>query len=188
METNNNVNKCIKKKKGDGNPFASITREITKSTRTQFAVETNTSSKAGKIFRWDNESLVPKIKWSSSHAVSSSRNDSSDSSSLVGNRTLISHFPFRLSFFYLYIFFCCSSRSDSSSWAVDLAEFLSNRGTTGEFKLLPSDAPQHQNVCAQSFIFCMFYGAIGTGDNIWIPVWPTGSWHVRVQDIKTFNL
>ena len=188
METNNNVNKCIKKKKGDGNPFASITREITKSTRTQFAVETNTSSKAGKIFRWDNESLVPKIKWSSSHAVSSSRNDSSDSSSLVGNRTLISHFPFRLSFFYLYIFFCCSSRSDSSSWAVDLAEFLSNRGTTGEFKLLPSDAPQHQNVCAQSFIFCMFYGAIGTADNIWIPVWPTGSWHVRVQDIKTFNL
>ena len=105
METNNNVNKCIKKKKGDGNPFASITREITKSTRTQFAVETNTSSKAGKIFRWDNESLVPKIKWSSSHAVSSSRNDSFDSSSLVGNRTLISHFPLRLSFFYSYFFF-----------------------------------------------------------------------------------
>ena len=49
------------------------------------------------------------------------------------------------------------------SWAVDLAEFLSNRGTTGEFKLLPSDAPQHQNVCAQSFMFCIFYGEYRCG-------------------------
>ena len=74
-----------------------------KSTEHNFAVEANTSSKAGKIFRGDNESLVPKIEWPSSHLVSSSRNDSFDSSSLLGNLTLISHFPLRLSFFFFFL-------------------------------------------------------------------------------------
>ena len=156
------------KKKVTEIPLLPKQEKLRKVSWTQFAVETNTSSKAGKIFRGDKESLVPKIKWLSSHAVSSSRNDSFDSSSLVRNRTLISHFPLRLSFFSF--FFAAPRGQTVRSWAVDLAEFLSNRGTTGEFKLLPSDAPQHQNVCAQSFIFCMFYGAIGTGDNIWIPL------------------
>ena len=157
-----------------------------KSTEHNFAVEANTSSKAGKIFRGDNESLVPKIEWPSSHLVSSSRNGLFDSLSLLGNLTLISHFPLRLSFFFF--FFAAPLDQTVRSWAVDRVEFLSNRGTTGEFQLLPSDAPQHQNVCVQSFMFCIFYGAIGTGDIIWIPVWPTGSWQVRVQDTKTLNL
>ena len=186
METNNNVYKCINKKKITAIPLLPQQGKLRKVNWTQFAVETNTSSKAGKIFRGDNVSLAPKIKWSSSHAVSSSRNDSFDSSSLLGNRTLISHFPLRLSLFFF--FFAAPQGQTVRSWAVDMAKFLSNRGTTGEFKLLPSDALQHKTVCAQSFIFCMFYGAISTGDNIWIPVWPTGSWHVRVQDTKTLNL
>ena len=135
-----------------------------KSTEHNFAVEANTSSKAGKIFRGDNESLVPKIEWPSSHLVSSSRNGLFDSSSLLGNLTLISHFPLRLSFF----FFAAPWGQTVRSWAVGMAEFLSNRGTTGEFQLFPSDAPQHQNVCALSFMFYIFYGAIGTGDIIWM--------------------
>ena len=40
----------------------------------------------------------------------------------------------------------------------------------------------------QPLIFCMFCGAIGTGDNIWLSVWLTGSWHIWVQDTKTLNL
>ena len=74
------------------------------------AVEANTSSQVGKIFRGENESLVPKIEGPSSHAVSLSGNDSSDSSSLLGNCTLISHFLLRLFFW----FFCCSLKSEIS--------------------------------------------------------------------------
>ena len=103
METNNNVNKCINKKKITAIPLLPQQGKLRKVNWTQFAVETNTSSKAGKIFRGDNVSLAPKIKWSSSHAVSSSRNDSFDSSSLLGNRTLISHFPLRLSLFFFFL-------------------------------------------------------------------------------------
>ena len=62
-------------------------------------VEANTSSQAGKIFRGENESLVPKIEEPSSHAVSLSGNDLSYSSSLLGNCTLISHYLLRLFFF-----------------------------------------------------------------------------------------
>ena len=84
-----------KTKQGENNPIASIKREIKKkSTEHNSAVEVNTSSETG-----ENESLFPKIEQPSSYAVSSSGNDSSDSSSLLGNRTLISHFPLRLLFF-----------------------------------------------------------------------------------------
>ena len=65
-------------------------------------VEANTSSQAGKIFRGENESLVPKIEEPSSHAVSLSGNDLSYSSSLLGNCTLISHYLLRLFFFCLF--------------------------------------------------------------------------------------
>ena len=86
-----------KARKGDGNHIASIKREIKKkSVEHNSAVEANTSSQVGKIFRGKNESLVPKIEGPSSHAVSLFGNDSSDSSSLLGNCTLISHFCFFL--------------------------------------------------------------------------------------------
>ena len=153
-----------KTKKDDGNPVGSITWEIKKNS----AVEASTSSEAEKIFQGENESLAPKIEWPSSHAVSSSGNDSFDSSSLLGNRTLISHFPF-------CFFFCCSSRSESSklsgspSW-IFLWSRYDRRVPT--FYIWCIATP---NVCAQSLIFCLCYGAIGTGDRIWILVWPTGS-------------
>ena len=67
------------------------------------AVEANTSSQAGKIFRGENESLVPRIEEPSSHAVSLSGNDSSYSSSLLRNCTLISHFLLHL--FLIFLFF-----------------------------------------------------------------------------------
>ena len=66
-----------KTKKGDGNPIASMKREIKKkSIEHNSAVEEDTSSQAGEIFRGENESLVPKIEEPSSHAVSFSENDS----------------------------------------------------------------------------------------------------------------
>ena len=100
-----------KTKKGDGNHIASIKREIKKkSIEHNSAVEANTSSQVGKIFRGENESLAPKIERPSSHAVSLSGNDSSDSSSLAGNCTLISHFLLRL----FFCFFCCSLKSEIS--------------------------------------------------------------------------
>ena len=93
-----------KTKKGDGNHIASIKREIKKkSIEHNSAVEANTSSQVGKIFRGENESLVPKIEGPSSHAVSLSGNDSSDSSSLLGNCTLISHFLLRLFFCFFLL-------------------------------------------------------------------------------------
>ena len=106
-----------KTKKGDGNHIASMKREIKKkSIEHNSAVEANTSSQAGKIFRGKNESLVPKIEEPSSHAVSLSGNDSSYSSSLLGNCTLISHYLLRLFFFLfvLFVFFCCSLKSEIS--------------------------------------------------------------------------
>ena len=116
-ETNNNVNKCnhIVDK---CNHIASMKREIKKkSIEHNSDVEANTSSQAGKIFHGENESLVPKIEEPSSHAVSLSGNDSSYSSSLLGNCTLISHYLLRLFFFCLFVFFgffCCSLKSEIS--------------------------------------------------------------------------
>ena len=84
-----------KTKKGDGNHIASIKREIKKkSIEHNSAVEANTSSQVGKIFRGENESLVPKIEGPSSHAVSLS---------LLGNCTLISHFLLRLFFCFFLL-------------------------------------------------------------------------------------
>ena len=52
-------------------------REIKKkSIEHNSAVEANTSSQAGKIFRGESESLASKIEEPSSHAVSLSGNDS----------------------------------------------------------------------------------------------------------------
>ena len=94
-----------------------------------------------------------------------------------------------ISFSSLFVFFfCCSSRSETSklsgspSW-IFLWSKYDRRVPT--FYIWCTATP---NVCAQSLIFCLCYGAIGTGDRIWILVWPTGSWHVCVQDTKTLDL
>ena len=94
-----------------------------------------------------------------------------------------------ISFSSLFVcFFCCSSRSETSklsgspSW-IFLWSKYDRRVPT--FYIWCTVTP---NVCAQSLIFCLCYGAIGTGDRIWILVWPTGSWHVCVQDTKTLDL
>ena len=165
-----------KTKKDDGNPVGSITWEIKKNS----AVEASTSSEAEKIFQGENESLAP--NWVTIITCG-----------LVVRKWLIRFFItagesyLNISFSSLF-FFCCSSRSESSklsgspSWI-----FLWSRNDrrVPTFYIWCTVTP---NVCAQSLIFCLCYGAIGTGDRIWILVWPTGSWHVCVQDTKTLDL
>ena len=92
--------------------------------------------------------------------------------------------------FFFFFFFAAPQSERVWSWLVHPAKFLSDWGTSGEY-ILPAFAiwrAATPNVCTQSFIFCVFCGAIGTGDNIWLPVWLTGSWHIWVQDTKTLNL
>ena len=56
-------------------------------------------------------------------------------------------------------------------WPVPPAKFLSDRGTTGKFQLLPSLFPVGKaatNVYAQSLIFCMLWSVTCRGGNGWI--------------------
>ena len=96
-------------------------REIKKkSIEHNSAVEANTSSQAGEIFRGENESLVPKIEEPSSHAVSLSGNDSSYSSSLLRNCTLISHFLLRLFLFFVFFLLFLRVRDFEAEWFTQL--------------------------------------------------------------------
>ena len=135
-------------------------------------------------------SLVPKIGWPGHHTRS--RRPEMTHAILHhwrGNRTLISNISFSSSAgFFFFFFFRCSLKSASSklsgspSW---ISLWSGYDGRVSAFTIWRTATP---NVCAQSLIFCMFCGAIGIGDNICIPVWPTGSWHFRVQDTKTLDL
>ena len=116
------------KKKGDGNPVASITREIKK-------IQLNTILLLKQILL--PKSLVPKrvtiIKCG-----------------LVIRDWLIRLFITagesysNISFSSSSVCFAAPRSQRVRSWAVHPAEFLSNRGTTGHFQFLPSDALLHQ--------------------------------------------
>ena len=93
-----------------------------------------------------------------------------------------------LVFFFFFFFFHCSSKWESlklTGSPSQISLWLRYKSRVPAFAIWRTATP---NVCTQSLIFCMFCGAIGTGDNIWLSVWLTGSWHIWVQDTKTLNL
>ena len=93
-----------------------------------------------------------------------------------------------LVFFFFFFFFRCSSKWESlklTGSPSQISLWLRYNRRVPAFAIWRTATP---NVCTQSLIFCMFCGAIGTGDNIWLSVWLTGSWHIWVQDTKTLNL
>ena len=170
-----NVKKCITHERWRQSHSA-VTREI-KITRHNSAVEANTSSSAGTssevkisltFLRWN----VPIITW--------------------GNRTLIFHLPLRL----VSHCFLAAPRSQSvRGWSVRLAEFLSDGGTTEEFKLLPSLFPVWQSANALQQMFTPIHSSSVCSVvpsvqvvTVELLVWLTGSWHVRVQDTKHLDL
>ena len=95
------------------------------------------------------------------------------------------------------IFFFAVPRSQSvRGWPVRLAEFslIEIRREVPTLATVVSCLTESwrtaaTNFYAQSPIFCVLCGAIGTGGNGWLLlVWPTGSWHVRAQDTKYLDL
>ena len=81
-------------------------------------------------------------------------------------------------------------------WLVCSAEFLSYRGIKGKFQLLPSLFPVWQS--ADPLLQQMFTPSpLSSVCSVLSPVevvtvellvWPTGSWHVQVQDTKNLDL
>ena len=130
------------------------------------------------IFPGENQCLVPKMDCHHHH---------------TGNRTLIVHLPFRL----VSRCFLVAPRSQSvRGWLVCSAEFLSYRGIKGKFQLLPSLFPVWQS--ADPLLQQMFTPSpLSSVCSVLSPVevvtvellvWPTGSWHVQVQDTKNLDL
>ena len=117
----------------------------------------------------------------SSHVFSSSGSDSSDSSSLLGES--YSNIWFSSSSFF---FVAPCSKSLKLSGSLGWISFWSRYD--GRIPTIAIGRTATLNVYPQSLISCMFCGAIGTVDNIWIPLWPTGSWHVRVQGLSSLRL
>ena len=130
------------------------------------------------IFPDDNQSLVPKMDCHHHH---------------TGNRTLIFHLPFRL----VSRCFPAVPRTQSvRGWPVRPAKFLSDRGSKGEFQLLPSLFPVWQS--ADALLQQMFTPSLSSSVcsvlspvevvTVELLVWPSGLWHVQVQDTKNLDL
>ena len=114
-------------------------------------------------------------------------------SSLTGNRALIFHLPFRL----VSCCFLAAPRSQSvRGLPVRPAKFLSNRGSKGELQLLPLLFPVWQSgdpLLQQMFTpspsssICSVLSPVEVV-TVELLIWPTGSWHVQVQDTKKLDL
>ena len=111
----------------------------------------------------------------------------------TGNRTSIFHLPLRL----VSRCFLAAPRSQSvRGWLVRSAKFLSGRGTTGEFQLLPLLFPVWQSadpLLQQMFTLshspsvCSVLSPVEMV-TVELLVWPTGSRHIQVQDTKNLDL
>ena len=131
------------------------------------------------IFPGKNQPLVPR--------------DGMSPSSLTGNRALIFHLPFRL----VSCCFLAAPRSQSvRGLPVRPAKFLSNRGSKGELQLLPLLFPVRQSgdpLLQQMFTpspsssICSVLSPVEVV-TVELLIWPTGSWHVQVQDTKKLDL
>ena len=130
------------------------------------------------IFQGKNQPLVPKMECHHHH---------------TGNRTIIFHLPFRL---VSYCFLAAPRSQSVRGWPVRLAKFLSDRGTKGEFQLLPSLflVPQSADALLQQMFthsslssICSVLSPVEVV-TVELLVWPTGSWHVQVGDTKNLDL
>ena len=134
--------------------------------------------RSGNLFRGTNQPLAPKMEC---HHHS-------------GNRTPIFHLPLRR--LVPDIFFAAPRSQSVRGWPVRLAEFslIEIRREVPTLATVVSCLTESwrtaaTNFYAQSPIFCVLCGAIGTGGDGWLLlVWPTGSWHVRAQDTKYLDL
>ena len=102
-----------------------------------------------------------------------------------GNRTPIFHLPLRL----VSRCFLAAPRSQSvRGWPVRLAKFLSDRGTTG------SCSSCHRCLLLQQMFtpspLSSVCSVVPSAQVVTVEllVWPTGSWHVRVQNTKNLDL
>ena len=153
-------------------------RKLRKFNWTQFCCWREYFSWGGNLFRGKNQPLVPKMECHHH----------------LGNRTPIFHLPLRL------VSRCSLAVPRSQSvrgWLVRPAEFYSDKGTTGSSSSsVPSLFPVWQR--ADALLQSMFTPSPSSSVCSVVPsaqvvtvellVWPTGSWHVRVQDSKDLDL
>ena len=116
---NDNVNKCIKHNRWRQS-HGSVTGNIKKNEmNTDLLLNWILVFRSGYLFWGEIQLLVPKMECHHHHS---------------GNRAQISHAPLCL----VSRFFLAAFRSQSiRGWPVHQAAFLSDRGTTGKFQLLP---------------------------------------------------
>ena len=169
-----NVKKCITHERWRQSHSAVKRNKIN---QTQFCCRSDCFFLSGNLFRGENQPHVLKMECPHHY---------------LGNRTLIFHLPLRL----VSHCFLAAPRSQSvRGWSVRLAEFLSDGGTTEEFKLLPSLFPVWQSANALQQMFtpshsssvCSVVPSVQVV-TVELLVWLTGSWHVRVQDTKHLDL
>ena len=136
--------------------------------------------RSGNLFRGTNQPLAPKMECHH-HSGNMSYSNIPSSSTASCSR---------------YFFFAAPRSQSVRGWPVRLAEFslIEIRREVPTLATVVSCLTESwrtaaTNFYAQSPIFCVLCGAIGTGGNGWLLlVWPTGSWHVRAQDTKYLDL